>query len=153
MSSTSDIAAKHQERKSRGLDLRAAVGPERNAGSGGREQRFERGSIFWHANTGAHEVHGGILDLYRAEGGPGTHPSTGRRHFGYPISDEEFTRDGLYPASRFEFGDILFVSGTGGVAITNEFRWIKTWYNRRRRHPLLGYLTPVRAFEQMARAS
>lgn len=33
------------------------------------------------------------------------------------------------------------------------FRWIETYYNRRRRHSSLGYLTPAQAFEQMARAA
>jgi hypothetical protein len=121
MSSTSDIANKHEELRRRGLDLGPKDGGELDAGSGGREQRFRNGSIFWHANTGAHEVHGGILALYRREGGPGPNPRTGRRHFGYPISDEERTFCGRAPASRFEFGDILFVGGTGGVAVTNEF--------------------------------
>ncbi len=122
MSSTSDIARKHEQLRRRGLDLGPKDGGELESGSGGREQRYSNGSIFWHANTGAHEVHGGILALYRREGGPGANPRTGRRHFGYPISDEERTRCGRAPASRFEFGDILFVGGTGGVAVTNEFQ-------------------------------
>ena len=33
------------------------------------------------------------------------------------------------------------------------FRWIETYYNRRRRHSSLGYLTPAQAFEQMAKAA
>lgn len=33
------------------------------------------------------------------------------------------------------------------------FRWIETYYNRRRRHSSIGYLTPVQAFTQMAQAA
>jgi len=33
------------------------------------------------------------------------------------------------------------------------FRWIETYYNRRRRHSSIGYLTPVQAFAQMAQAA
>ena len=33
------------------------------------------------------------------------------------------------------------------------FRWIETYYNRRRRHSSIGYLTPAQAFTQMAQAA
>jgi len=125
MSSTSDIQAKWQELKEKGLDLGAAVGQEQAAGFGGHVQVYQNGCIFWHQAIGTHEVHGGILTKYLEAGGPGVHPKTGQRHFGFPTSDEGRTDDGLYPVSRFEFGDIDFVSGTGGVGIYGDFyqRW------------------------------
>lgn len=126
MSSTSEIQAKFDASEKRGLNFGAKIGPEQNAGSGGRVQVYQRGRIYWHPNTGAHEVHGGILKKYLEEGGPGANPTTGRRHFGYPISDETRTLDGQFPVSRFEFGDILFVAGTaGGVTIHGDFH--KAW--------------------------
>lgn len=122
MSATAAIYAKWQELKSKGLDLGAKVGAEADAGYGGRVQIYERGRIYWHTNTGAHEVHGGILTKYLAGGGPGVNPQTGRRHFGFPVTDEERTADGLFPISRFEFGEIDFVSGSGGgVSIFGDF--------------------------------
>jgi putative transposase len=33
------------------------------------------------------------------------------------------------------------------------FAWIETWYNRRRRHSAIGFLTPTQAYSQMARAA
>ncbi len=122
MSSTSEIQRKFIQLKKGNQDLGAKVGAEQSADSGGRVQVYEKGRIYWHPNTGAHEVHGGILQRYLAEGGPGTNPVTGRRHFGYPISDEGRTLDGSFPVSRFEFGDIFFVSGMkGGSTIHGDF--------------------------------
>jgi hypothetical protein len=122
MSVASEIQAKWQALKAKGLDLGATVGALSSAGSGGYVQVYQRGRIYWHANTGAHEVHGGILTKYLAEGGPGPHPTTGRRHFGYPVTDEEMTADGLYPSSRFEFGEIDYVRGSGGgISIYGDF--------------------------------
>jgi putative transposase len=33
------------------------------------------------------------------------------------------------------------------------FEYVEGFYNRRRRHSALGFLTPARAYEQMARAA
>ncbi len=64
MSSTSDIKAKFKKVKG---TVGKKVGAEQNAGSGGRVQRYQKGRIYWHRNTGAHEVHGGILKKYLTE--------------------------------------------------------------------------------------
>ncbi len=153
VSSTSDIQKKFNQLKKKrgGHDLGAKVGAEQNAGSGGRVQIYERGRIYWHPNTGAHEVHGGILQRYLAEGGPGANPVTGRRHFGYPISDEIRTLDGSFPVSRFEFGDIFFVRGMkGGSTIHGDF--YREWKEQGSDIGGLGYpLTePIRVAGGMA---
>lgn len=123
MSSTSDIQAKAAEVRRKGFNLGRRVGAEKDSHSGGRLQVYQNAHIYWHQNTGAHEVHGGILQKYLAEGGPGPHPETGNRRFGYPTSDEiRQDHDPRYPVSRFEFGVIAFVAGTGGVSLYGDFR-------------------------------
>lgn len=140
MSAASEIQAKLNELIDRGLDLGAQIGNDMDAGSGGRVRVFERGRIYWHENTGTHEVHGGILQKYLDEGGPGANPETGRRHFGYPISDETRTLDGLHPVSHFEFGDIIFLPGTsGGVTIHDAF--FQEW--KRKSSELGSLLYPI----------
>lgn len=108
MSSTSDIAAKWRVLKDRGLELGAASEPEADAGSGGRVQVYRNGRIYWHAQVGAHEVHGAILAKYLQLGGPGNHPVTGRNELGFPRSDEQQTPEGFARVSEFERGAIYW---------------------------------------------
>jgi hypothetical protein len=98
-----------------------------DAGHGGRVQTFERGRIYWHPATGAHEVHGGILQAYLARGGPDRNPKTGRRNLKFPTSDEVRAADGQTPVSHFEAGAIYWVDGIGGVAIYGD---IETQWRR-----------------------
>jgi len=51
MSASQDIAAKWQELKNRGLDLGSATDAERDAGYGGRVQRYHDAAIYWHADV------------------------------------------------------------------------------------------------------
>ncbi|MDQ2776562.1 MAG: hypothetical protein M3Y57_16840 [Acidobacteriota bacterium] len=76
--------------KAKGFDLGQPTGPEQTAGFGGTFRSYQNGNIYWHPVMGAsaHEVHGGILSLYLANGGPGVNPKTGVRQFGFPLSDE-----------------------------------------------------------------
>ena len=112
----SHIDDKHRALARQGMDMGKARGPEKNAGYGGRVRRYERGNIYWHPATGAHEVHGAILKAYLAQGGPGQNPKTGKRQLGFPTNDEYRTRDGKFPRSSFEWGSITWTSGTqGGV--------------------------------------
>lgn len=60
---------------------------EKDAHGGGRFRDYDRGSIYWHPQIGAHEVHGAIRDKWAALGwetGP----------LGYPISDETEAAEG-----------------------------------------------------------
>ncbi|MBK9035573.1 MAG: hypothetical protein IPL61_30670 [Myxococcales bacterium] len=93
-----------------GFDVGAAMAPEADAGFGGQVRPFAGADVYWHPVMGAaaHEVHGGILERYLALGGPGPHPTTGERCFGFPLTDEVTTDDGLHRASRFEFGAIFW---------------------------------------------
>lgn len=110
----SQIDDKYQQLKNAGLDLGAPLEAETNAHSGGRVRRYVHGHIYFHPNTGAHEVHGGILSLYLANGGPGPSPLTGARELGYPTTDEI---PGAPPHSQFEWGAIYWTRGTGGCVL------------------------------------
>ena len=89
-----DIAYKHEQQRRIAPDLGPPDGQELTAGSGGREQRIRSGSIFCHANTGAHEVHSGISCLYKREGGPGPNHRMGRNQFDPP---REYLQRGVPP--------------------------------------------------------
>jgi hypothetical protein len=112
----SEIDKKYEELKNKGLDLGAASGPEEESAAGGRMRAYEHGHIYWSPATGAHEVHGGILDLYLKNGGPGNSPITGGRDLGYPVSDEEEYVLSV-PYSRFETGAIYWSPGTNGCVL------------------------------------
>ena len=113
----SEIDIKYNELKTKGHDLGTALGPEEDSDAGGRVRRYEHGHIYWSRATGPHEVHGGILDLYLKNGGPGNSPMTGGRELGYPESDEERLPGYTIPHSRFETGAIYWVPGTRGCVL------------------------------------
>lgn len=72
----------------------------------GRFNHFERGSIYWHPVTGAFEVHGDIRAKWQ---------SLGSEAFGYPVTDETKTPDGL---GRFNhFRDVRRVTSTADASI------------------------------------
>jgi surface antigen len=50
--------------------------------TGGQEQDFSGGDVYWSSGTGTHEVHGAILSDYRGLGGPGS-------QLGFPLSDQQ----------------------------------------------------------------
>ena len=56
--------------------------------TGAKQSRFERCTIFWSANTGAHEVHGAILAAYAAAAGAGLPNNDRSNGLGLPLSDE-----------------------------------------------------------------
>jgi uncharacterized protein with LGFP repeats len=72
------------------------------AGVGGAARNYQGGTIYWSANTGAHEVHGAIRDAYRRLGGP-------IGFLGFPLTDEAAT-----PGAAGRFNDFNAWSGDGG---------------------------------------
>jgi hypothetical protein len=78
---------------------------EMDDGFGGRVSHFQEGDIDWSPATGAHEIHGAILEKWndlRAHG----------FNLGHPTSDE--TDDGLGGrVSHFQYGDIDWSPATG----------------------------------------
>ncbi len=117
---TTAIRNKRRALQLNGFDIGAAESTVQAAGSGGFVQAFANARLYWHPSTGAHEVHGNVLDWYLKLGGPGTHPQTGRREFGYPVADEERGLLGM-EQSRFEFGTVHNVHGHRGVGVFGPF--------------------------------
>src|SRR5664280_354868 len=87
--------------------LGASVGPEFDT-PGGRAQRYEHGHIYWSAGTGAHEVHGTILEKFVGFGGV---PS----FLGYPVTDETGLPGGA--VSAFTGGSVYWSMGTGAFEV------------------------------------
>lgn len=80
-------------------------------GGAGRYNHFERGSIYWTYQTGAHEVHGAIRDKWAALGWE-------QSSLGFPTSDEmPFAQDGR--VSAFERGSIYWWPDTGAIELGN----------------------------------
>jgi len=86
-------------------------GEEDAAVPGSRRNVFQRGHIYWHRDTGAHEVHGGILGAYLRHGGA---EST----LGLPVSDEYDVPGGR--RSDFQGGHILWDYGTRSASVRYE---------------------------------
>jgi len=74
----------------------------------GRYNNFQYGSIYWTLPTGAHEVHGDILEHYLSLGGP-------ESYLGYPRTDETLEESCLF--NEFT-GGWIYCNGSYGVADT-----------------------------------
>ncbi len=110
------IDAKYQALGGCGSVLGAPVTEERGAADGvGRYSDFERGSIYWQPQLGAHEVHGKIAERWAALG-----RETGL--LGYPITDEAATPDGVGRASVFEHGSVYWSPATGAHEVHGRIR-------------------------------
>jgi hypothetical protein len=72
----------------------------------GRYVHYRSGSIYWTPATGAHEVHGAIVEKWAALGWE-------RSPLGYPISDEEPVGDDLGRVSHFQNGSIFWSPALG----------------------------------------
>lgn len=93
----------------------------------GRVRDFDHASIYWTAETGAHEVHGDIRLKY------GQH-----RWLGYPVTDETATPDGVGRYNHFEHGSIYWTPHTGAHEVHGMIRekWASMgWERSRLRYP------------------
>ncbi len=77
----------------------------RDAQGRGRFNHFMGGSIFWHPDTGAHEVHGAIRAKYFELGAEAS-------FLGYPITHETKTPDGVGRFNHFQGGSIYWTPRT-----------------------------------------
>lgn len=88
------------------------LGPGADGGFG---QAFEGGTIHWHPQTGAHEVHGAIHERFLALGGDGG-------FLGYPTTDETATPDGAGRYNHFQHGSIYWHPETGAHEVHGLIR-------------------------------
>ncbi|HEX6012960.1 MAG TPA: hypothetical protein VFY87_14405 [Geminicoccaceae bacterium] len=75
----------------------------------GRYNHFQGGSIYWTADTGAHEVHGAIRDKWAELGWE-------RSTLKYPTTDEMPTPDGVGRFNDFQGGSVRWHPDTGAQA-------------------------------------
>lgn len=96
----------------------------------GRYAYFQHGALFYHKDTGVHEIHGHILDkwkLLNLEAGI----------LGYPLTDETATPDGVGHFSCFQGGAIYLHPETGAHEIYGVIR--DTWEGLGGEKSDLGY--------------
>jgi len=80
----------------------------------GHFRHYEHGSIYWHPNTGAHEVHGAIRAKW-------SELKWERGFLGYPTIDETATPDGVGRFNHFQGGSIYWHPKNGSSR--------STWFN------------------------
>src|SRR5215467_99982 len=71
----------------------------------GKYRNYQNGSIYWHPQTGAHEVHGLIRAKWETLGWE-------LSYLGYPMTDEIDTFDGAGRVSKFQGGELILRSAT-----------------------------------------
>ena len=81
----------------------------------GRYRHFANGSIYWHPQTGAWEVHGAIRGLWSSLGWE-------RSFLGYPSTDESAAPDGVGRYNHFQGGSIYWTQQTGAREVHGDIR-------------------------------
>jgi uncharacterized protein with LGFP repeats len=66
----------------------------------GKYCHYQRGSIYWHPDLGAFEVHGAIREKWASLGS--------EQFLGYPKTDERTTPDGVGRYNHFQKGSIYW---------------------------------------------
>jgi len=121
----SAISVKYDALGGRGGWLGAPVTPETPTPNGaGLYAHYERGSIYYSATTGAHEVHGAIRAKWAELGWE-------QSGLGFPTSDEsDAARGGKF--SHFQGGSIYFAEATGAHEVRGAIhkRWRRTGWER-----------------------
>jgi uncharacterized protein with LGFP repeats len=105
----------------------------------GQFAHFQRGSIYWTPDTGAHAVSGPVRDQWAA---------TGWEHgLGYPITNVSSTPDGKGQYAHFEKGSIYWTAATGARSVFGPIkdRWAATGWERGLGYPTTSVIsTPDR---------
>jgi uncharacterized protein with LGFP repeats len=81
----------------------------------GSFQHYANGSIYYHPNTGAHEVHGLIRARWQSLGWE-------RSFLGYPTTDETACPDGVGRFNHFQGGSIYWSPSTGAWEVHGAIR-------------------------------
>jgi uncharacterized protein with LGFP repeats len=96
----------------------------------GRFNHFQNGSIYWTPSTGAHEIHGAIRQRWAEMGA--------EKAFGYPVTDETKTPDGVGRYNHFSAGgSIYWTPNTGAHEVYGAIR-VK-WASMGWEKSFLGY--------------
>lgn len=90
------------------------------------------GSIYWHPDVGAFEVHGAIRNRWKAHGWE-------KGLLGYPVTDELATPDGAGRYNHFQNGSVYFSWKTGAHEVHGAIR--EFWKNTGWEQGFLGYPT------------
>lgn len=93
----------------------AATGINQCPDGVGAYQHYANGSIYWHPNTGAHEVHGAIRGRWSSLGWE-------RSFLGYPLTDESACPDGVGRYNHFQGGSIYWSPSTGAWEVHGAIR-------------------------------
>src|SRR5215470_16506487 len=105
--------------------------PEQSCPDGiGRFRHYQDGSIYWSAETGAHEVHGDIRAKWAAMGWE-------RGFLGYPLTDESKTPDGRGRYNHFQGGSLYWTPQTGAQEVHGLIR--EKWSGLGWERSFLGY--------------
>ena len=98
----------------------------------GKYQHYANGSIYWHPNTAAYEVHGLIRARWSSLGWE-------KSFLGYPLTDESKCPDGVGRYNHFQGGSIYWSPSTGAWevhgAIRNKYSLLG-WERSFLRYPL-----------------
>ncbi len=114
-----------------GFSLGAAQTGENVTPDGhGAYVHYQNGSVYWTAQTGAHEVHGAIRAEWASLGWE-------RSALGYPVSDETAAADGVGRYSLFQGGAIYWTPQTGAHIVSGPVR--DYWASQGGERGPLGY--------------
>ena len=109
----SHIEIKYQDLGMVGAKLGKPTGRERDGADGGRKRGYEKGNIYYHRKTGAHQLRGKLARHYRqlgAEAGA----------LGYPRGDHRGVGDRRGAFARFQRGSIYAAKGEPARAVLNR---------------------------------
>ena len=102
------------------------ISDEVSAGGGWRASHFDAADIYWSGQTGAHEMHGAIRQLWQSN-----------EWLGFPITDESGTPDGVGRFNRFTNGMIYWTPALGSHEVHGAI--LQRWSGLGYENSYLGY--------------